>query len=201
MLHKALKALRHTGLVAVAGLCCSTAWAHGGLAGSKSLWGGISHFLTSPLSLAAMVGMLVALFAIPQRASLIATAVAGIAAGIASAFSGDLPVYLAPGAITLVGLCALAGWKPSQAGAVALALVAGVAGGLAADLDAPSLPGGIGVGGVEMFIVGCLLAACHDFAAMTKLQVVMPIARRVVGSWVAAMGLLMTTLAIHLGKS
>ena len=193
--------LRRAMLASAAVLCSSTAWAHGGLTGSKSLWGGISHFLTSPLSLAALVGLLVALFAIPQRLSLLATALAGVAAGIASAFSGDVPAYLAPAAVTVVGLCALAGWKPAQAGALALALMAGVAGGLAADLDAPSLPGGIGVGGVELFIVGCLLAACHDFAAIARLRTVLPIARRVVGSWVAAMGLLMTTLAIHLSKT
>ncbi len=193
--------LLRTVLVAGAALCCSRAWAHGGLAGSKSLWGGISHFLTSPLSLAAIVGLLVALFAIPQRLSLLATALAGIAAGTASAFSGDVSTYLAPAAVTVVGLCALAGWKPPPVGVLTLALVAGVAGGLAADLDAPSLPGGIGVGGVELFIMGCLLAACHDVSAIARLQTVLPIARRVVGSWVAAMGLLMTTLAIHLVKN
>ncbi len=192
---------RRTLFAAIAWACCSTAWAHGGLAGSKSLWGGISHFLTSPLSLAAMVGLLVAVFAIPQRVSLFATALAGLAAGSASAFSGDVPAYLAPGAVTLVGLCALAGWRPVGLGALVLALLAGAAGGLAADLDASSLPGGIGVGGVETLIVGCLLAGCHDLAAIGRLQTVLPIARRVVGSWVAAMGLLMTTLAIHLSKT
>ncbi len=188
-------------LLALALLCGPSAWAHGGLTGSKSLWGGISHFLTSPLSLAAMVGLLVALFAISQRLSLAATTLAGVAAGIASAFSGDVPAYLAPGAVTMVGLCALAGWRLPAPAVLLLAVLAGIAGGLAAELDAPSLPGGIGVGGVEVFIVGCLLAAAHDVAALVRLRTVLPIARRVVGSWVAAMGLLMTTLAFHVAKT
>jgi len=157
------------------------AWAHGGLAGSQSLWGGISHFLTSPLSLAAIFGLLAALFTRHEKLHLAATALAGVAAGLASAFSSNVPGYLAPAAVTLVGLCALAGWKPPPIGALVLALVAGAAGGLAADVDAPSLPGGIGVGGVEMFIVGCLLAACHDIAGIKLLQPALPIAG---GYWV-----------------
>ncbi len=188
-------------IVASVLLWAPSAWAHGGLTGSKSLWGGISHFLTSPLSLAAMVGLLVALFAVSQRINLLATTVAGVAAGIASAFSGDLPTYLAPGAVTLIGLCALAGLRLPAPAAVFLSLLAGFAGGLAADLDAPSLPGGIGVGAVEVMVVGCLLAAAQDIAGVARLQTVLPIARRVVGSWVAAMGLLMTTLALHVTKT
>ena len=185
-------------MAAVLLLGCSPAWAHGGLGDGKSLWGGASHFLTSPLSLASMVGLVAALVGIRERLSLLAAAVAGAGAGIASALTAYAPAYVAPGAVVAVGLCAVTGRTLPNAAALLVAAIAGVGGGLAADLDAPSLPGGIGIAGAMLFIVVCALAALHDLAGMPRLQTVLPVARRVVGSWVAAMGLLMTTLAIHL---
>lgn len=167
----------------------------------RSLWGGALNFLTSPLSLASLVGLAAALFGIRERLSLAVAVVAGIAAGMATALAGHVPAYAAPAAVVVVGLSAVAGWKPSGAGALLLALLAGMAAGIAADFDAPSWPGAIGVAGSMMFILGCALAVFHDLVGLPRLQSILPIARRVLGSWVAAIGLLMTTLAIHLGKN
>jgi hypothetical protein len=190
-------------LVALAALClgcANPAWAHGGLGDAKSIWSGASHFLTSPVSLAATLGLVAALFGVGERLSLTAALVAGASAGLATAFSGYLPAYTASAILVFVGLSAVAGWKPSDLGAWGLALVAGTAGGLAADLDAPSLPGAIGVGLTVMTIVASVLAIFHDMVGITRIQPFLAIAKRVLGSWVAAIGLLMTTLAIHLSK-
>ena len=51
-----------------------------------------------------------------------------------------------------------------------------------------------------MTIVASVLAIFHDMVGITKIQPFLAIAKRVLGSWVAAIGLLMTTLAIHLSK-
>lgn len=191
---------RYAALLALWLLCASPAWAHGGLQGSTSLWGGVQHFVTSPLSLASLCGVWVALMGVQERRLLAVALVAGAAAGLGAALAGYAPAYAAPVAIVVVGLSAVAALKPSNAGAMVLAFISGMASGVAADLDAPSWPGVIGVTAVEIFILGCALAVAHDLARIAKLQTVLPIARRVVGSWVAAMGLLMAVLAIHMAK-
>ena len=191
---------RQIGLLVAGLICCSPAWAHGGLSDGKSLWGGASHFLTSPLSLAALAGLAAALFGVTSRLSTASAIVAGLAAGISSALAAYVPAYTAPALVVAVGLVAVTGWKPSNLSALLLSVVAGTAGGIAADIDVPSWPGAIGVAGSMMLILGCALAASEDLAGIARLQAILPIARRVLGSWVAAIGLLMTTLAIHLGK-
>ena len=191
--------LRRATLLAVILLYGQPVWAHSGLSISKTLWDGSLHFLASPLSLAAVTGLLAALFGIGEKQSLTASLMAGLAAGTSSVLAGSTPAYLAPAALVLLGLLALAGWKPSDVGVVLLALVAGIAGGVAADLDSPTWPGAIGVAATMTFASGAALVASQDLSAIAKLQPILPIARRVVGSWVAAIGLLMFTLAIHQG--
>lgn len=182
-------------------LSCGPAWAHGSMGDGKSLWGGASHFLTSPLSIASVVGLCAALFGVHEKLALAVAMVAGAAAGVGSAAAHYVPTFFAPAAVVVVGLCAVIGRKPSVIGALLVATIAGLAGGIAADVDAPSWPGAIGIAGAMMFPVACTLAAAHDIGSFQRLQSVLPIARRVLGSWVAAIGLLTTTLAIHLSKS
>jgi hypothetical protein len=187
----------YAALLALVLLHSSPAWAHGGLQGSTSLWGGIQHWASSPLTWASLCGVWVALMGVSERLVLPLAVLAGAAAGLGAALAGYFPAYVAPATIVVVGLCAVAAYKPSNTGAMVLALISGMAGGVAADLDVPSWPGVIGVTAAEMFALGCALAAGHDLTRIGKLQTVLPIARRVVGSWVAAMGLLMAVLAIH----
>lgn len=191
---------RRATLLALILLYGQPVWAHSGLSISKTLWDGSLHFLASPLSLAAVTGLLAALFGIGEKLSLTAALMAGLAAGTSSVLASNTPTYLAPAALVLLGLLALAGWKPSDLGVVLLALVAGIAGGVAADLDSPSWPGAIGVAATMTFACGAALVASQDLSAIARLQPILPIARRVVGSWVAAIGLLMITLAIHQGR-
>jgi hypothetical protein len=185
----------------VAGLvCCGPVWAHGGLGDAKSIWGGAQHFLTSPLSLAALLGLAAALFGTTERVFFPAIVLAGVCAAGAAALAGGLPSAAAPAAIVLIGLAAVAGWTPTRAAALALAVVGGSAAGLAADLDARSWQGSIGVAAALMLPLFGALAASEDLIKLPRLAAILPIARRVLGSWVAAMGLLMTALAFHVSK-
>lgn len=194
------KLVRRFAVVCSLLLCCGSALAHGGLQGSQSLWGGALHFLTSAVSLAALAAMLAVLFGIAERLALGVAAVAGASAGIASALAEVLPVYTAPSVLVMVGLTAVLGWKPSRTGSILIAALTGLAAGLAADLDAPSWAGGTGVACTAMFVSGCALAVSRDLASVPKLAYIVPVAKRVLGSWVAAIGMLMAALAIHLGK-
>ncbi len=180
--------------------CCGSAWAHGGLGDAKSIWGGSQHFLTSPLSLAALLGLAAVFFGTPERVFFPAVLLAGVCAGGAAALAGWLPAATAPAAIVAVGLAAVVGWTPPRAAALALAVLGGTAAGLAADLDARSWQGSIGVAAAMMLPLFAALAASEDLIKLPRLTAILPIARRVLGSWVAAMGLLMTALAFHVSR-
>ena len=180
--------------------CCGPVWAHGGLGDAKSIWGGAQHFFTSPLSLAALLGLAAAFFGTSERVFFPSIVLAGGCAGGAAALAGSLPAAAAPAALVAVGLAAVAGWTPSRTAALALAVLGGTAAGLAADLDARSWQGSIGVAAAMMLPLFAALAASEDLIKLPRLAAIFPIARRVLGSWVAAMGLLMTALAFHVSR-
>ena len=99
-----------------------------------------------------------------------------------------------------LGLTATAGLKPSRLGVVLLSLLAGLAAGAASDLDTPSWQGVIGIAGVMLFVTISALAALADLAHLAWLKTVLPIGRRILGSWIAAIGLLLGALAIRTGS-
>jgi hypothetical protein len=78
-------------------------------------------------------------------------------------------------------------------------LLAGLAAGAASDLDNPSWQGVIGIAGVMLFVTISAPAALDDMARLAWLKNILPIARRILGSWVAAIGLLLGALAIRSG--
>ncbi len=195
-------------LLALGLLCASPVWAHGGDGGGKPVLSGAMHLLTSPLSLAALIGLVVALAGLPERQSLLAGFCAAAASAVAAAlpaFTTPLAPSIAPAAVVVIGLTSLLALKPSTTGAVLLSLLAGMAAGHAAELDTPHWQGIAGIAGVVLFIVLSALGGSEDLARLltTKmrwLKNALPIARRVVGSWLAAIGLLLCALALN-GKA
>jgi hypothetical protein len=180
------------------------AWAHGGLGDGQSIWSGALHLLTSPLSVAALVGLTAALFGCREKILLAVALVSGVAAGVAAALGPHIPANVAawagPAAVVVVGLVAVAALLLPDVAALALSLLAGLAAGLASGLDAPGWQGVIGVAGSATFLLGCALSASHDLLALRRIASVLPVARRVLGAWVAAIGLLTGALAIHLQR-
>ena len=195
-------------LLTIGWFCAGPVWAHGAFGTTRPLLAGVLHLLTSPLSIAAVLGLIVALAGVPERTALIAgacAAAASAAAAAAPAFDAFLPAYIAPAAVVVVGLTSVLAVKPSTAGAVLLSLLAGVAAGQAADFDPPNWEGVAGIAGVVLFVVLSALGGSEDLAKLLKtkltwLNTALPIARRVLGSWLAAIGLLLTALALQ-GKS
>ncbi len=188
-----------------AALCgAGPAWAHGGLGDGQSIWSGALHLLTSPLSLAVLAGLVAALFGCREKMVLTAGIVSGFAAAVAAALAPRVSPALAavtvPALVVLMGLVAVAAWKPGDAGLVALSALAGLAAGVGSGLDTPGWQGVIGVAGSVVLLMGCALAAAHDALAVPRIAALVPIARRVLGAWVAAIGLLTGALAIHLQR-
>ena len=186
-------------LIAVGLVYSQAALAHDAFGNGKSVWTGALHLLTAPLAVAAMVGLVLALFGLQERMSLVAAVCAAGASALAAAVPAQIPAFAVPAAVVVLGLSAAAGLKPSKPGVVLLSLLAGLAAGAASDLDTPSWQGVIGIAGVMLFVTICALAALDDLARLTWLQNVLPIGRRVLGSWVAAIGLLLGALAIRSG--
>ena len=185
-------------LVGLAALC-GPAWAHGpfGVLGSgPSVWDGTLHLVTSPLSLASMFGLVLAVLGLKEPWTVVVALLAGAAAAGAAAMPAQLPASVAPAAIVVLGLCAVAGWKPSVQVSGLLAVVAGLAAGAAADFEGPRIQDLIGIGLTVMIVVVALLSALDDMGRARLSGPIMPMARRVVGSWIAAMGLLLGALAV-----
>lgn len=173
----------------------SSAWAHGTL-GDTSIWTASYHLFTSPLSLAALIGLALVLFGIREPWSAVAAALTALAATLATYFSPQIPAVLAPAAVVVIGLSAVAGWKPSTALSLLLALLAGLATGLAADLEQPRWQELVGMAVTVMIATFWLLAVSDNLNTTGRFQTLLPLARRILGSWVAAIALLLGALAI-----
>ena len=120
-----------TGLTGTALSFSGSAWAHGTL-GDTSIWTASAHLFTSPLSLAALIGLALVLFGIREPWSVLAAGLAALAATLATLFSPNIPALAAPAAVVILGLGAVSGGKPSTALALVLSVLAGLAAGLAA---------------------------------------------------------------------
>ena len=193
MLHKPAVA---TALAGAALSGCNSAWAHGTLGADTSIWTASSHLLTSPLSLAALIGLALVLFGIREPLSVGAAGLAALAAVVATLFSPHLPAVMAPAAVVIIGLGAVAGWKPSAALSLVLAVLSGLAAGAAADLEQPRWQDLIGMAVTVMIAAFWLLAVSDNLNTSGRLRAVLPVARRVLGSWVAAIALLLGALAL-----
>ncbi|MEY4910646.1 MAG: hypothetical protein RL761_309 [Pseudomonadota bacterium] len=179
-------------------LLASPAWAHG--SDASPFWGGMLHIVMSPLALAALLGLVAALFGVnedlcPSAAGVACVSAAGMA--VLGASHVSLAASLAPVGVLLVGAAGLAGWRQTRPAALALALFAGCVIGLAAQLDNPLWQSVLGLALCVGAMVVLPLLAFKEVKRFPKLQKIVPIARRVLGSWVMAMGLLLTVLSLH----
>lgn len=180
--------------------------AHGPFGMDSSIWTATYHLATSPLSLAALIGLALVLFGVREPTSIIAAVLAAVAAVSITALLPQLPAAAVRMAVIVsvgvMGVCAVAAWRPPTALTFGFALVAGFAAGAAADVDEPRWQDLVGMG-VTVLIASFWLLAASDslnrMSRMSRLQTVLPIARRVLGSWITAMALLLGALAL-LGK-
>jgi len=179
-------------------LGCGPALAHGGFDDQKLLWTGTMHVLFSPLSLAALAGLIVSASGIKEPWSLVSAIVAGVAAAGAAALPGLLPYWAAHAAIILLGLTAVSGIQPTPFLAALLSLCCGFAAGASAGLDILTTQALTGAAITVGFAVVAGMTGLADFSKVKRFNAVTLLARRVIGSWIAAIGLLMGALAIRM---
>ena len=192
--------MKYLAVFGVALFACVPAWAHGELGGGKGLLSGITHFGTSPVSLAAFVGLLAIVYVVHETRVARLVVAAGMSAGASSFLAGLSPVYVAPVVVAALGLAAVFAMAVTPRASIALAMVAGFAGGVGAELDPPSLARAAGVAIAQAALLGGALYTLPELDRIERLKTVLPIARRVLGSWVAAIGLLMAALGVHMAR-
>jgi hypothetical protein len=186
-------------LAALALACSTPALAHGAFGSSKPLVSGALHLLTSPLSLVALAGAIAALCGLQGRWLVVASAVVAVGVAAGCIWGGRLPLYTPSAAIVVVGLLAVSGIRISNGLALPIALLAGLSAGIAASLDEVITPAVIGASLPAFVITAYALASYADFSHLPKVQSIGPIARRVLGAWVAAIGLLLFALELRGG--
>ena len=195
-------------VVAVMALWCSPALAHGTISDQKSLWIGALHVVTSPLSLAALVGLILSTSGAKDPWPMVLATLAGLGTAAAALYvafpglAGLLPYWTTHAALVLLGLVAASGVRPQGVPGMVfaglLALCGGLAAGQAADMDVPSWAGAAGAGLTIGFGLFLGMTALDDLEKATRLRAITVLARRIMGSWVSAIGLLMGALAIKM---
>lgn len=176
---------------------CS-AWAHGGLGDTLPFWGSVFHLLASPLSLAALAGGALTLADVGERTRFQAAVWGSVATALAVSAAPALPAILAPAGVSLLGMLALGGWNPApRTAAWGVGAAAGFLAGVGADLDAPSLTATFGAAIAALFLFNSALLGLQGAAKLPQINPILPIARRVLGSWVAAIGFLLAALCLH----
>ena len=184
----------------VMGALCLPVCAHGELGGGLGMLSGVTHFLTSPLALAAWVGFVASVFVVDEKRVPALVVASALAAGLGAFGVVYAATSLASVLVVLIGLTGVFAWGLSATAAVLLALVAGFTSGLAAELEPPTLARALGVAATQAALLAGALYTLPALDRLTRLKTLTPIARRVLASWVTAIGLLMSALAIHLAK-
>ena len=166
------------------------ALAHDAFGNVAPFWSGALHILVSPLSMATLLatGAVLATikYATAERCGLMVMASAGLVA-----LTGDTLSAFAPVGAIAAGLIAATGFKPEGLPLQVLCILAGSSIAAAASVDKPDL---LTSAGVILIVFAALLGALLVFEALEQK---LPLARRVIGAWVAAIGLLLAALSLR----
>jgi hypothetical protein len=184
-------------------LCCGSALAHGAASEQKSLWVGALHVISSPLSIAAAVALVLSVPGLQDPRPVLVAVLAALGAATASLALPFLALpYWSPHLVLiLLGGVAAAGLRLAPQRVLwpsVLAVCGGWAAGQAAELDVPSWAGAAGAGlslGLPVFLG---LMAWDDLEKIDKVRSVLLLARRILGAWIIAIGVLMGALALKM---
>lgn len=189
--------LRNAGFVLLMLLVSAPAKAHGALGEGTSFWSGVFHFLVSPLSIAAVAGLVATLAIGRAELPFAAFAVSGVSGFLLACFPIQGAALAAAAGVVLVGISAASGYKLRGWLPPVLAACGGAAAGAAVELDAVSWGSASGVGVAIFYFTFVGVTASQNLQARHRFQAVTPIALRVVGAWVSAIGALLGALALR----
>jgi hypothetical protein len=155
-------------------------------------WLGALHLLVAPLGIAAIVALAAAV-PFSSGETIIGAAAAAGAAAFATALWVPANIAVAgPIGIIVAGICAAFGIEPSRWLGILLGVLTGFAAGAAAQLDVPAISASLGVA------VAMTSVSLWGMEAFIHTKRLVPLARRVIGAWMAAIALLLGALAIRL---
>lgn len=176
---------------------CGWARAHAAFDDGVSIWSGALHVLTSPLSIAAIVGLALVGAGVRDPWTPVAGGLAGCAAGLAAWCAPWAPIWLAPALVALIGLVAVSGARTGPLAVAALSICAGMAAGLGAELEQPGVQTISSAAAATCVALVLALVWTDELAKVGFLKPVLPIGKRIAGSWIAAMALLVGALALR----
>jgi hypothetical protein len=179
----------------------SIAHAHAMFGSAAPFWSGVLHFFVTPLALAAAIGLMAVLAGSTERVIFWAVSSAALATFFAADFlvAAGLPISLqiaVPVAVAAVGLFAVTGANPTLWPACVIAVIGGVAAGIASGADARDWGGSLGAALVMLVLISWGATALVRLQTSRKLAAIIPIARRVLGAWIAAIALLAAALSL-----
>ncbi len=172
------------------------AHAHGAFGSAAPFWSGALHVVVNPLALAAIAGLAATLAITAEASTFWSICTAAFSAAMAAQWLPPTWITLAPIGVIGVGLMAALAVKPSPLIAYPAGIAAGLAVGLSVDVDARSLGAALGVGMVVIVLTTWGLEIFLRLEQVQRLKTVVPIARRVIGAWVAAIALLLGALTL-----
>jgi hypothetical protein len=182
----------------VALLLSFNAHAHNGFGNISPFWAGVLHFLISPLAIAATVGYFAWIAGSKKVLDFKSIAICSTSAGILSLYPGLLPQHILAGGVLLVGIAAMLRIRTPQLVIQAMGLLIGAVIGIGADLDSQSVISAFGVSVVTLYLGIVFLGLWDRGTEIAWLNPILPTASRVLGSWVAALGLLLVALGIRI---
>jgi hypothetical protein len=150
----------------------------------------MGHVVVSPLSMLAVIGLASALAHAHDRATAGAVLTAGLVAACSSCLLPPGWVRAAPLGVMAAGLTAALLPRPPVLLSQLIGIAAGFSVGIAAAPEEPSLLVALGVGLVTLVLLEGL---AQGYQIINRY---VPLARRVVGAWIAAIALLLGALAL-----
>ena len=182
----------------VALLLSVDAHAHNGFGNISPFWSGILHFFISPLAIAATVGYFAWIANSKKVLDLNSIAICSTSAGIMSLHPGLLSRDILAVGVLLVGIAAMLRIRTPQLVIQAVGLLIGTVIGIGADLDSQSVISAFGVSLVTLYLGIVFLGLWDRGTEIAWLNPILPTASRVLGSWVAALGLLLVALGVRI---
>ncbi len=190
------KGTRSASLLVAILLIAGPAFAHSEFSAVRPFWSGGLHFLVSPLAVATVVGLIAHLSTSRDESVLWAGCLAGLTALFAARFGALIPATVAATGAVAAGLAAASGWTPHRTVAVLIAALAGIGIGRATELDVPDWSAALGVAFAAAYLTLLGIASLWPLDSRPSLAAPLRIGRRILGAWVAAIGLLLGTLAL-----
>lgn len=151
----------------------------------------------SPLSISAVAGLVATLTAGRNTLPFAAFFASGISGFLLAYFPVHGAALAAAAGVVLVGVSAASGYQPQPLLTIALAACGGAAAGAAVELDAVSWGSASGVGVATLYFTFIGVAALQALQRQHRFKAVTPIALRILGAWVTAIGALLAALALR----